>query len=284
MNTEDRFKFVDDLTVLEIVNLLTIGITSMNLKQHIPNDVPVDNQFIPAENLKTQKWLDQINTWTKNQKMLINGNKTKAMLFNYTDNYQFTTRLKLSNQTVDVINNTKLLGTAISNDLKWDINTKNIVAKANARMQLLRKVAEFGASHEDLKNIYILFVRSILEQSATVWHSSLSQENRQDLERVKKSAFKVILQEKFHGYKHAQKSSDMETLENRRKDLCLNFALKCLKNKKAKNMFPKNERKHQMETRNPETFKVNHANTERLKNSPIIYMQKLLNEHEKTKC
>ena len=43
--------------------------------------------------------------------------------------------------------------------------------KTNTRMELLRKVASCGASIEDLKTIYILFVRSILEQSATVWHS-----------------------------------------------------------------------------------------------------------------
>ena len=33
VSIEDRFKFVDDLTVLEIVDLLTIGITSYNLRE-----------------------------------------------------------------------------------------------------------------------------------------------------------------------------------------------------------------------------------------------------------
>ena len=60
-----------------------------------------------------------------------------------------------------------LLGTIITNDLKWNENTATIVQKENARMELLRIVASFGASFEDLKLIYILFVRSHLEQSAT---------------------------------------------------------------------------------------------------------------------
>ena len=270
-NQEDRFKFVDDLTLLEIFNLLTIGISSFNLKQQVPNDLPGHNQIIPADKLQSQQWLDQINAWTKNQKMLINENKTKAMLFNYTEKYQFTTRLQLNENTVEVIDQTKLLGTVISNDLKWDLNTKSLVKKANARMELLRKVAEFGTPQEDLKTIFILFVRSLLEQSATVWHSSLSQENIDDLERVQKSACKVILQEKYRGYK---------TLAERRTSLCLSFALKCTRHKKVSNMFPKNNKMHQMETRNPEIYKVQHANTERLQKSPVIYMQKLLNEHE----
>ena len=43
-------------------------------------------------------------------------------------------------------------------DLKWDLNTANIVKKANARMELLRKVASFGTNPEDLKTIYIVFI------------------------------------------------------------------------------------------------------------------------------
>ena len=90
------------------------------------------------------------------------------MIFNFTEKYQFTTRLKLKNENVDVINNTRLLGTILSDDLRWDQNTSNIVKKANARMELLRRVASFGTPVEDLKTVYILFIRSILEQSATV--------------------------------------------------------------------------------------------------------------------
>ena len=276
----DRFKFIDDLTILEIINLLTVGISSLNLKLNVPNDAPLHNQFIPPQNLKSQKWLDEINAWTSNQKMKINENKTKTMIFNFSDKHQFTTRLQLNSQTVEVIKSTRLLGTIVSDDLKWDLNTKNIVKKANARMQLLRKVAEFGAPCEDLKTIYILFIRSLLEQSATVWHSSLSQENIEDLERVQKSAFKVILQEKFKGYKHALKTLEMESLKDRREYLCLNFALKCTKNKKVKDMFPLTTKIHEMKTRNPEKYHVNHTNTERLRKSAVPYMQRLLNENE----
>ena len=48
---DDRFKFIDDLSILEIINLLTVGITSYNIKLQIPTDIPDHNQFIPARNL-----------------------------------------------------------------------------------------------------------------------------------------------------------------------------------------------------------------------------------------
>ena len=139
----DRFKFIDDLTILEIVNLLTVGITSYNLKMQVPSDLPTHNQFIPPENLTSQNWLNTINEWTENQKMIINGTKTKTMIFNFTNDYKFTTRLKLNDKNVDVIDQTKLLGSIITDDLKWDKNTSKIVKNANDRMELLRKVASF---------------------------------------------------------------------------------------------------------------------------------------------
>ena len=89
VNESERFKFLDDLSILEIVNLLTVGLTSFNLKMQVPNDISAHNQYIPPHNLKSQEWLDWISEWTTNQKMMINGQKSKCMIFNFTDKYQY---------------------------------------------------------------------------------------------------------------------------------------------------------------------------------------------------
>ena len=52
---EDRFKFVDDLSTLEVINLLTVGLSSLLIKNHVPSNIPEHGQFISAENLKSQK-------------------------------------------------------------------------------------------------------------------------------------------------------------------------------------------------------------------------------------
>ena len=278
VDQEDRFKFVDDLTILEIVNLLTIGISSFNIKQSIPSDIIESNQYIPPENLKSQEYLEQIDIWTRNQKMKINEKKSKNVIFNFTKKYQFSTRLSIQNEVLQIVPEAKLLGTIISNDLKWSKNTENIVKKANGRMELLRRITHFGASWEELKNIYILYIRSLLEQSCTVWNSGLSEENIHDLERIQKSACKLILQDSYKSYDNALKLLDLENLEDRRESLCLQFARKCLKNDKMKHLFPKNLKTHNMQTRYPEEFEMEHFNTERLRDSPIIYMQRLLND------
>ena len=99
-------------------------------------------------------------------------------------------------------------------------------------MQLLRKVASFGASLEEKKIIYILFIRSILEQSCEVWHSKLTDENETDLERVQKTAAKIMLKNKYKGYKDSLKKLNIKPLIERREHLCLNFARKRTKNNK----------------------------------------------------
>ena len=146
---------------------------------------------------------------------------------------------------------------------------------------MIRRLAEFNIPVEDLKNIYILFIRSILEHSATVWHSSLTQENSNDLERIQKSATKIILKQGDMPYKRRLAKLGLETLSNRREYLCLSFAQKCVKSKRTEHMLPINTKQHEMKTRYEGKYRESFANTNRMKNSPIIYMQKLLNANEK---
>ena len=51
---EDRFKFVDDLTILEIINLLMMEITSYDLQYHVPSDILIHSNYIRREKLKSQ--------------------------------------------------------------------------------------------------------------------------------------------------------------------------------------------------------------------------------------
>ena len=153
VSESERFRFLDDLSILEIINLLAVGLASFNIKGQVPNNLHTHNQIIPSQNLKSQQWLDEISSWTTNHKMKINCEKTKTMIFNFTDKYQFGTELKIDGSLIEEIDSTLLLGTIITKDLKWDQNTAHLVKKANAKMELLRRVASFGASEEDLLNM-----------------------------------------------------------------------------------------------------------------------------------
>ena len=277
---EDRYKFVDDLSTLEVINLLTIGLSSFYMKQQVPSDIPVHGQYISADKLKSQTYLNAINTWTVQQKMVLSEKKTKAMIFNFTDNHQFTTRLELKGQNVEIVDQMKILGTVIKSNLSWNDNCQLIIKKVNARMQLLRRIHSFGATVDEMVHLWIVFCRSVLEQSCVVWHSSLTQENIEDLERCQKIFTKLVLKKKYLNYEDALTKLNLDCLHSRRQHLCEKFAKSGIKHKKLDDLFPENNKKLKMETRNYEKYSVKFANTERLKKSSIVSMQRCLNEEE----
>ena len=283
LNESERFKFVDDLTFIEVIYLLNVGLATYNVRQHVPSDIPSHNQIIPADNLKSQQHLQVINNWTKKKKMKLNEKKTKNMIFNFTKKFQFATKMSVNNEPIDTVRETKLLGTHLTEDLKWDKNTSEIVKKAYARMQLLYRAASFTSDKKDLRKIYLTFIRSILEQSAVVWHSSLTAKNRLALERVQKAAVRVILGNHYINYKDGLKKLKLENLNTRREQLCLRFAKNCLRNDKVKGMFPKNQTEHKMKKRKTRKFKINFAKTKRYKKSAIPYMANLLNKDDERK-
>ena len=129
--SKDKFKFMDDLSILEVILLTNIGLASHNPRLNVPSNIPSHNQFIPSEFLKTQKYLKDINQWTVSKKMALNQKKTKSLIFNFTKDKQFTTSLKLKGETVGLVEESKLLGVTITNDLKWERNRKYVLSLAH---------------------------------------------------------------------------------------------------------------------------------------------------------
>ena len=125
------------------------------------------------------------------------------MVINFTKKYQFSTRLSLHDVLLDEVKECKLLGLTITNQLSWQKNTESIVKKANTRMIILHKLYEFNLPHEELVNIYILFIRSMVEYACVVWHSSITEEENLSIERIQKTALRIILKEQYSNYNSA---------------------------------------------------------------------------------
>ena len=191
------------------------------MKAHVPSNVPIHNQVIQGSTLKSQSQLESINKWTKSKKMKLNVKKTKNMLFNFSQKYQFSTKLTLMNEDIEMVRETKLLGTIITDQITWDRNTEELTTKAFKRMQLLNAAAGFTSKRNDLKDIYLTFIRSIVEQSAVVWHSGLSSRNTKDIERVQKAAVRVIMGKSYKKYNQSLTELNLDSLEKRREFLSL---------------------------------------------------------------
>ena len=275
---DDRWKWVDDLTSLEVVDLINIGLSSYNFRRHVASDMNVNGHYVSQENLKTQKFISTLDSWSDKQQMKLHEKKTKIMLINFTKNYQFSTRITLKNSNVEQISEMKILGTILSDKLTWDSNCSNIIRKCYMRMQLLRKVASFGTDPEVLKIIYIQIIRVILEQSCVVWDGALTTRNRRSLEKCQKLCLKIILPN--ISYTEALKKLKIEDLQTRRTKLTLKFGQINRAEGKLSKLFKQNPKIHNMNTRFSQAY-TTMANTKRYKNSPILNMQKLINQLDK---
>ena len=159
VDQEDRYKFVDDMSLLAMINLITCGISSYNFKNHIASDIATGDGYLPSENIQSQDHLNSVQKWTNERKMKLNKEKTKVIIFNYTLNYQFSTRLYIEETLLQIVQKTKLLGCILTSDLTWWENTNSITKKAYQRLEILRRLYEFQVPISDLVSASILSSR-----------------------------------------------------------------------------------------------------------------------------
>ena len=236
VNEDDRYKYIDDLSIVELVSLSGI-LVEFDCHQTVPSDIGIDQLYLPPDRFATQNNLDRIAAWTDDHLMKVNVDKTNYMVFSRTQS-NFATRLSINNSKLDQLDEAKIVGVWLTSNMKWDKNTRELTRKAYSRMSMLTKLKYVGVSTEDLIDIYILYIRSILEYCAVVWHSRLTVELINSLERVQKICLKVILGENYISYEAALEMCNLKTLYNRREDRCLSFAKKCLKHPVHRRLFP----------------------------------------------
>ena len=96
-----RFKYVDDLTVLELVLLVGL-LTEYNFRQHVASDIGIDEYYVPPTSLKTQDNVNQIADWTTENKMKLNKDKSSYMVFSRS-NTEFSTIITMNGNTLDIV-------------------------------------------------------------------------------------------------------------------------------------------------------------------------------------
>ena len=172
------------------------------------------------------------------------------------------------------------------------VNMKNIGTKSINMSDIMVYLAMFSTTIDNILCFWVLIrgkwviifqslIPSVLEQCAVVWNSSITKGEQLYIERVQKCALRAILKEDYISYEEALDICNLETLKSRRNKLSLSFAIKCTKNENTKDIFPL--RKTLVDTRNSEKYIVTKSCTDRLANSAVPFMQRLLNKHAQKK-
>ena len=87
----------------------------------------------------------------------------------------------------------------------------------------------------------------------------------------------MILGQSYTSYEEALAKTSLITLNQRRQERCLKYALKAIRHPENRRMFPANIVESTLNTREREQFHVNFAHTEAYRKSAIPLLQRLLN-------
>ena len=274
-----HLKYIDDMTIAE----------ALNLKKCLSED-PEPNparplqyhqrtgHVLPETKSSVQTLLGELNQYAVDHEMKLNSDKTKVILFTKSRKYDFLPDCYFNKgDLLNVVEEIKLLGVTIRSDLSWSSQCQEMCRKGFARLWMLRRLKPLGANVEELIEIYQTQIRSVLEFAVAAWNSGLTIKQCDQIERVQKTAFAVILGTEYVNYSNALNSLEMESLKDRRRDLCFRFAQKALKHKKFSSWFCKNNtlsntRAQKPDLKNPEALK------RRYEKSPLVYLTRLLNE------
>ena len=91
------------------------------------------------------------------------------------------------------VSNFKFLSVYIKDDLTWSMQADSAVKTAQKRLYFLRRLEKFGMSAKTLKNFYSrCTIESILSGCITAWYGSCSAADRKALQRVVKTAERII--------------------------------------------------------------------------------------------
>ena len=132
-----------------------------------------------------------------------------------------------------------------------------------------------GANTKTLKEVYILFIRSILEYCAPLWAGNLSVKSIKALTRVEKNALKIIFPSL--SYEEAVLSLNIQNLSQRRLTLTKKCAQKMAESKRFENCFVK---KSGSVTRSNSQYVIPQTKRNRSKYAPYSVFSKLLNGQE----
>ena len=161
----DTFKFVDDVTMVEVVD--------------------------PSTDSQMQAAVDQIVTWSRLNYMNINTKKTKEMLLGPIHSNP-PSAITVDNSPVECVASFKLLGIIITNNLSWDDHISAICIKANKRLHYLKLLKRSSATVDDLLHYYTSVIRPVVEYACPVWQSCITCEQRNRIESIQRRAIKLI--------------------------------------------------------------------------------------------
>ncbi|KAI8513296.1 hypothetical protein Bbelb_099350 [Branchiostoma belcheri] len=141
----------------------------------------------------TQNALDSIVQWGETYSLGVNGKKTMDMVISARKeaNIPVPPHPTISGHVIQRTTSFKLLGVYITANLTWDTHVHYMLAKSRPRVYYLTAAKKAGLPTDALIQIYLTFIRPLLEYASPVW-GGLPKYLANMLESVQKRCLRII--------------------------------------------------------------------------------------------
>uniref|UniRef100_A0A669DGC5 Reverse transcriptase domain-containing protein n=1 Tax=Oreochromis niloticus TaxID=8128 RepID=A0A669DGC5_ORENI len=136
--------------------------------------------------------VEHLVSWCSHNNLVLNAQKTVEIIVDFRKHTAPLLPIILTDTLITSVDSFRFLGTTITQDLKWEPTITSVIKKAQQRMYFLRQLKKFNLSTWTMMQFYTAIIESILTSSITVWYAGATIRDKQRLQRVVRSAEKVI--------------------------------------------------------------------------------------------
>ncbi|XP_076056275.1 uncharacterized protein LOC143034219 [Oratosquilla oratoria] len=225
-----------------------------------------------------QATLDKLQAWTTDNHVTVNSTKTVTMHFCTLKKDVPAPNVIIGTQPFQVVKSIKLLGITIDDQLDWKQHVTNTVRAASYRLYMLRRLRSLGTPEKELRNAYSTFILPKLCYASPAWTPFINLTQERQLERVQKSACKIILGPSYSNYEAALTILNLFKLSDHHKETLRKFGFKLIRHPRHHNLLPSEADRPARATRHHNRLKAFKApHTDRYKNSVTPSIVHLLN-------
>ena len=228
--------YADDTTLSATLETFISTTTSNTINENINNE------------------LDKIQEWLRLNKLSLNTEKTKAMIFHMPQKSVITPKLKINSTEISFVEKFDFLGIVIDKNLNWKDHINKISGKVSKTIAVMNKLKHF-LPQNTLLTIYNSLIMPHLIYGINLWSSQYGK-----LEMLQKRAVRVITKSSYTAHTEpifkklkTLKLSDLCALHDLK--FCFKYVNKLLP-EYFNNFLVRNSENHSIETRNSSNFQL----------------------------
>uniref|UniRef100_A0A3P9MZN2 Reverse transcriptase domain-containing protein n=1 Tax=Poecilia reticulata TaxID=8081 RepID=A0A3P9MZN2_POERE len=136
--------------------------------------------------------VERLSVWCRENNLLLNSTKTKELIIDYRRKRTDIKPLHIGGKCVERVADFRFLGVHIEQGLTWNVNTFELIKKAQQRLYFLRVLRKNNIKEKLLVSLYRCSIESILTYCICVWYNNSTAAQRKALQRVVNTAQKII--------------------------------------------------------------------------------------------